>query len=151
MRMRCTILFVVYKEDHNMLRLQPKLKRHMGVLSPYLVTVGQLVLNKQTVGLPAKGSNPVLQPLPQPQLRHSKSLQVAPEAQPVAVLLVNVLIATNVAAINAPHDQKQEEGTSDVQQMQQNVCGLRFEVTLNNAHTGDKMDLRLPYMYVFIL
>ena len=85
----------------------------------------------------------MLQPLPQPPLRHSKSLQVAPEAQPAALLLVDVLTATNVAAINAPHDQQEEEGTSDDQQMQQIVCGLTFEDTLNNAHTGDKMDLEI--------
>ena len=29
----CAIFLVVYSEDHNMLRLQPKLKRHMGMLS----------------------------------------------------------------------------------------------------------------------
>ena len=32
-------LFVVYREDQNMLRLQPKLKRHMWVLILYLTTV----------------------------------------------------------------------------------------------------------------
>ncbi|DBB13372.1 TPA: hypothetical protein ACH3X3_005105 [Trebouxia sp. C0006] len=61
---------------------------------------------------------------------------VAPGAQPAALLLVDVLTATNVAAINAPKDQQSEEGASDVQQMQQIVCGLTFEDTLNNAHTG---------------
>ena len=60
------------------------------------------MVHRQTAELPAKGSTPVLQPLPQPPLRHSKSLQVAPEAQPATLLLVDVLIATNVAAINAP-------------------------------------------------
>jgi len=64
---------------------------------------------------------------------------------------VDVLTATHVAAINAPRDQQEEEGTSDVQQMQQTVCGVTFEDTLNNAHTGDEMDLRLPYTYAFIL
>ena len=98
---------------------------------------------RQTAELPAKGSTPVLQPLPQPPLRHSKSLQVAPEAQPAALLLVDVLTATHVAAISAPHDQQQEEGASDVQQTQQIVCGLTFEDTLNNAHTGDKMVLEI--------
>ena len=78
----------------------------------------------QTAVLPAEGTTPVLQPLPQPLLRHSKSLQVAPEAQPAALLLVDVLTAINVAAINAPQDQQSEEGASDVQQMQQLVCGL---------------------------
>ena len=98
---------------------------------------------RQTAELPAKGSTPVLQPLPQLPLRHSKSLQVAPETQPAALLLMDVLTATNVAAINAPQDQQPEQGASDVQQMQQIVCGLMFELkdTLNNAHTGDKMDL----------
>ncbi|DBA66151.1 TPA: hypothetical protein ACH3X2_002625 [Trebouxia sp. C0005] len=90
---------------------------------------------RQTAELPAKGSAPVLQPLPQAPLRHSKSLQIAPEAQPAALLLVEILTATNVAGINTPQDQ-QEEGTSDAQQMQQIVCGLTFEDTLNNAHTG---------------
>ena len=87
---------------------------------------------RQTAELPAKGSTPVLQPLPQPPLRHSKSLQVAPEAQPAALLLVDVLTATHVAAISASHDQQQEEGASDVQQT---ICGLTSEDTLNNAHT----------------
>ena len=32
-------LFVVYREDSHMLRLQPKLKSHMWVLSLYLMTV----------------------------------------------------------------------------------------------------------------
>ena len=104
---------------------------------------------RQTAELPAKGSTPVLQPLSQPPLRHSKSLQVAPEAQPAALLLVDVLPATNVAGINAPHDQQEEEGASDVQQMQQIVCGLTFEDTLNNAHTGDKMDLRSTCIHSF--
>jgi len=98
------------------------------------------VVYRQTAELPAKGSTPVLQPLPQPPLRHSKSLQVAPEAQPAALLLVDVLTATNVAAINAPHDQPEEEGTNDVQQMQQIVCALTFEDTLISAHTGKKLD-----------
>ena len=74
----------------------------------------------------------MLQPLPQPPLRHSKSLQVAPEAQPAA-LLVDVLTATHVAAINALRDQQSEDGASEFQQMQQIVCGLTFEDTLNNA------------------
>jgi len=104
---------------------------------------------RQTAELPAKGSTPVLQPLPQPPLRHSKSLQVAPEAQPAALLLVDVLTATNVVAINAP--QQSEEGATDVQQMQQIVCGLTFEDTLNNAHTGDEMDLRSTHIHSFIL
>ena len=97
---------------------------------------------RQTAELPAKGSTPVLQPLPQPPLRHSKSLQVGPEAQPAALLLVDVLTATNVAAINVPQDQQPAQGASDVQQMQQIVCGLMFELkdTLNIADTGDKMD-----------
>ena len=77
----------------------------------------------------------------------SKSLQVAPEAQLGALLLVDVLTATNVAAINAPHDQQQDEGTNDVQQMQHIVCGSVFEDTLKNARTGDRLDLRSPYMY----
>jgi len=38
-----------------------------------------------------------------------------------------------VAAINALRDQQSEDGASDVQQMQQIVCGLTFEDTLNNA------------------
>ncbi|DBA65522.1 TPA: hypothetical protein ACH3X2_003178 [Trebouxia sp. C0005] len=84
---------------------------------------------RQTAELPATGSTPVLQPLPQPPLRHSKSLQVGPEAQPAALLLVDVLTATNVAGINTPYDNKKA-------QMQQVVCGLTFEDTLNNAHTG---------------
>ena len=84
----------------------------------------------------------MLQPLPQPPLCHSQEPAVAPRAQPAALLLVDVLTATNVAAINAPQDQQSEEGASDVQQMQQIVCGLTFEDTLNNAHTGDEMDLR---------
>ena len=109
------------------------------------------MVHRQTAELPAKGSTPVLQPLPQPPLRHSKSLQVAPEAQPAALLLVDVLTATNVAAINAPQDQPSEEGASDVQQMQQIVCGLTFEDTLNNAHTGDKIDLRSTCIQSFIL
>ncbi len=103
------------------------------------MTVAWLVVYRQTAELPAKGSTPVLQPLPQPPLRHSKSLQVAPEAQPAALLLVDVLTATNVATINATQDQQSEEGASDVQQMQQIVCGLTFEDTLNNAHTGDEI------------
>ncbi len=109
------------------------------------------MVHRQTAELPAKGSTPVLQPLPQPPLRHSKSLQVAPEAQPAALLLVDVLTATSVAEINAPQDQPSEEGASDVQQMQQIVCGLTFEDTLNNAHTGDKMDLRSTCIQSFIL
>ena len=76
--MLCAIFFVMYREDKNMLRLQPKLKRHIGVLSPYLTT-----------------------------------------------------------------DQQQEEGASDVQQTQQIVCGLTFEDTLNDAHTGDTMVLEI--------
>ncbi len=77
---------------------------------------------KQNAQLPAKGSISVLQPLPQPPpLRHSKSLQVAHEAQPGALLLVDVLTATNVASINAPQDQQSGEGASDVQEMQQIV------------------------------
>ena len=106
---------------------------------------------RQTAELPAKGCTSVLQPLPQPPLCPSKSLQVAPEAQPAALLLVDVLPATNVAGINAPHDQQEEEGASDVQQMQQIVCALKFEDTLNNAHTGDELDLRSLHMYAFIL
>ena len=89
--------------------------------------------------------------MPQPPLRHSKSLQVAPEAQPAALLLVDVLTATNVATTSAPQDQQQEAGASDVQQMQQIVCGVMFEDTLNNAHTGDSMIWRLPYAYAFTL
>jgi len=46
---------------------------------------------------------------------------------------VDVLTATHVAAINALRDQQSEDGASDVQQMQQIVCGLTFEDTLNNA------------------
>ena len=135
--MLCAIFFVMYREDENMLRLQPKLKRHIGVLSPHLVTVARLVVSRQTAELPAKGqgvgaSTPVLQPLPQPPLRHFKSLQVAPEAQLAALLLVDVLTATNVAAMDAPHDQQQEEGASYVQQTN---FGLTFEDTLNNAYT----------------
>ncbi len=85
-----------------------------------------------------------------PPLRHSKSLQVAHEAQPGALLLVDVLTATNVASINAPQDQQSGEGASDVQQMQQIVCGLTFEDTLNNTHTGNEVDLRSTYIYSFI-
>jgi len=51
---------------------------------------------------------------------------------------VDVLTATHVAAINAPRDQQPEEGASDVQHMQQIVCGLTFDNTLNNAHTGKR-------------
>ena len=64
---------------------------------------------------------------------------------------MDVLTATHVAAINAPHDQQQEEGTSDVQQTQQIVCSLPFEDTLKNAQTGDKLDLRSPYTYASVL
>ena len=61
----------------------------------------------QASELPDKGSDSVLQPLPQPPLRHSPAaplrLQVAPEAQPAALLLVDVLTATHVTASSAPH------------------------------------------------
>ncbi len=35
----CAIFFMVYREVHAMLRLQPNLKRRMEVLSLHLVTV----------------------------------------------------------------------------------------------------------------
>ena len=36
----CAIFFMVYKDDHNMLRLQPQnLKRRRELLSPHLVAV----------------------------------------------------------------------------------------------------------------
>ena len=83
----------------------------------------------------------------------SISLQVAPEAQPAALLLVDVLTATHVAAINAPQDQQQDEGTTNVQQMQRIDCGLTFEDTLKNsqAFTCDGLDLASPYIYASIL
>ena len=123
MQMLFAIIFVVYSKDQIMLRLQPKLKRHMRVLSLYLVT--KLWFTGPTAKLPAMGSTSVVQPLPQAPLRHFKSLQVALEAQPAA-LLEDVLTATNVPAMNAPHDQQQEEGADDVQQTQQmfGVCWL---------------------------
>ena len=38
--MLCAIFFMVYREDHNMLRLQPQnLKRRRELLSLHLVTV----------------------------------------------------------------------------------------------------------------
>lgn len=77
----------------------------------------------------------VLQPLPQPPLRHSKSLQIAPEAQPAALLLVDVLTASNVASVEAPKAGQQQ--TADVQETQQVICALAFEDTLNKSHTGN--------------
>ncbi len=63
---------------------------------------------------------------------------------------MDVLTATNVAAISAPHDQQSAEGASDVQQMQQIVCGLTFVDTLNSGHTGNSMDLQIA-IHAFIL
>ncbi|KAL0043259.1 hypothetical protein WJX82_006661 [Trebouxia sp. C0006] len=80
-------------------RLHTVVDNKLGVAARMELDFGD---HMQTAELPAKASTPVLQPLPQPPLRHSKSLQ----------------------------------GASDVQQMQQIVCGLTFEDTLNNAHTG---------------
>lgn len=77
----------------------------------------------------------MLQPLPQPPLRHSKSLQIAPEAQPAALLLVDVLTASNVASVEAAKAGQQQ--TADVQEMQQVICALAFEDTLNKTNTGD--------------
>ena len=77
----------------------------------------------------------MLQPLPQPPLRHSKSLQIAPEAQPAALLLVDVLSASHVASVEALKAGQQQ--TNDVQEMQQVICALAFEDTLNKTHTGD--------------
>lgn len=89
---------------------------------------------RQTAVLPSKTSTPVLQPLPQPPLRHSKSLQVAPEAQPAALLLVDILTATGVAGLAIP--EPEEGNTANGQRMQQVVCALNFEDTLNDVHTG---------------
>ena len=77
----------------------------------------------------------MLQPLPQPPLRHSKSLHVALEAQPAALLLVDVLTASNVASLEAPKPGQQQ--AVDIQEMQQVVCALAFEDTLNKSHTGE--------------
>lgn len=93
-------------------------------------------MHRRTAELPAKGSTPVLQPLPQPPLRHSKNLQVAPEAQPAALLLVDVLTATGMAGMGPPDAQQGAEDSGDEQQMQQVVCALSFQDTLNEAHTG---------------
>lgn len=89
---------------------------------------------RQTAVLPPKTSTPVLQPLPQPPLRHSKSLQVAPEAQPAALLLVDILTATGVAGLAIP--EPEEGNTANGQHMQQVVCALNFEDMLNDVHTG---------------
>ena len=124
-----------------MLRLQPELKRDMGMLSlscDCSLTSGlQANCSAASQGVHPSAAAPApASPVP------LQEPAVAPGAQPAALLLVNVLTATNVAAINAPKDQQSEAGASDVQQMQQIVCGLTFEDTLNNAHTGDEMDLR---------
>ncbi|DBB13382.1 TPA: hypothetical protein ACH3X3_005115 [Trebouxia sp. C0006] len=58
-----------------------------------------------------------------------KSLQVAPEAQPAALLLVDVLNATNVAAIDAPQDQQSQEGAS--------IWGVRTRAI--TANSGGKV------------
>ena len=95
-------------------------------------------LHRKTAEIPATGSVPVLQPLPQPPLRHSKSLQIAPEAQPAALLLVDVLTASNVAGLDTPNasaDSAQNQA-ADGQEMQQVICALGFEDTLNKAQTG---------------
>ena len=76
----------------------------------------------------------MLQPLPQLPLRHSKSLQIAPEAQPAALLLVDVLTASDVASVEAP---KAGQSAADIQEMQQVICALAFEDTLNKTHTGE--------------
>lgn len=94
-----------------------------------------LWLHRRTEDLPAESSVNVLQPLPQPPLRHSKSLQIAPEAQPAALLLVDVLTASNVASVEAPKAGQQQ--TADIQEMQQVICALAFEDTLNKTHTGN--------------
>ncbi|DBA81402.1 TPA: hypothetical protein ACH3X2_006820 [Trebouxia sp. C0005] len=115
--------------------LQQRQHFHANVFPPFAATSGKLLSCQPRDPTPVLPT-PVLQPLPQPPLRHFKSLQVAPEAQPATLLLVDVLTATNVAGINTPQDQQHKEGTSDVQQMQEIVCGLTFEDTLNSGHTG---------------
>ena len=100
-----------------------------------------LCIHRQTAEIPANGSVPVIQPLPQPPLRHSKSLQVAPEAQPAALLLVDVLTASNVAGLAAVKPGSEHEQATDIQEMQQVICALGFEDTLNDAHTGRSADV----------
>ena len=95
-----------------------------------------LCIHRQTAEIPANGSVPVVQPLPQPPLRHSKSLQIAPEAQPAALLLVDVLTASNVAGLMAVRSGSEQEQATDIQEMQQVICALSFEDTLNDAETG---------------
>ncbi|DBB13386.1 TPA: hypothetical protein ACH3X3_005119 [Trebouxia sp. C0006] len=99
-------------------RLHTVVDNKLGVAARMELDFGD---HMQTAELPAKASTPVLQPLPQPPLRHSKSLQGAPEAQPAALLPPPAHLRTN----------NKKQG-----QMQQIVCGLTFEDTLNNAHTG---------------
>lgn len=77
----------------------------------------------------------MVQPLPQPPLRHSKSLQIAPDAQPAALLLVDVLTASHVATVETPNAEQQQ--AADVQEMQQVICVLAFEDASNQARTGE--------------
>lgn len=84
----------------------------------------------------------MVQPLSQPPLRHSKSLQVAPEAQPAALLLVDIMTATGLPNLAAP--QPDSEGRSgDFEGAQRVVCSLEFQDTLNSATSGLVHDLPL--------
>lgn len=78
----------------------------------------------------------MVQPLSQPPLRHSKALQVAPEAQPAALLLVDIMMATGVPSLAQPGAEAGSGELVDAGGSQQVVCSLEFEDTLNSATSG---------------
>ncbi|KAL3132004.1 hypothetical protein ABBQ32_14227 [Trebouxia sp. C0010 RCD-2024] len=112
-------------------RLHTLVENKLGVAAHMELDFGT---HMRTAELPAERSVAVVQPLPQPPLRHSKSLQIAPDAQPAALLLVDVLTASHVATVETPNAEQQQ--AADVQEMQQVICVLAFEDASNQARTG---------------
>ena len=61
---------------------------------------------------------------------------MAPEAQPAALLLVDVLHASRLAGVEPSAQQQGQVPGPDFQEMQQIVCSLSFDDSLNKAQTG---------------
>lgn len=93
---------------------------------------------RQTTDIPARESVSVVQPLSQPPLRHSKSLQVAPEAQPAALLLVDIMTATAMPNLAGPQLGEEDSNAEhvDAEGAQRVVCSLEFQDSLNSATSG---------------
>lgn len=83
----------------------------------------------------------MVQPLSQPPLRYSKSLQVAPEAQPAALLLVDVMKATGLPDLITSESDRADSSRqlTDAEGVQQVVCSIQFEDTVNSATSGTEI------------